>query len=259
MKIRKDFVTNSSSSSFIIGKKDDETITVESVFQMIKKFYREYLKKRDAAIMYTAEHPELRLAYVEKDNYCSFKFIDNKKWDDQNTAIDKELRKKFSISVWDCFDKNYDWLECKTYQDYEKYWIEKMKNDTNYRVHAPFTITDFFEEKEVDWLHYNYKDKQKDINHVNSKSDILSWYFPYAEEAFEDKNCEMCTNNGWCDKEKCELQKVMVHGQEVKVPEEQACLYLLGRVCIHSECGYIADYIVDKLREVSEHACNHMG
>ena len=40
---------------------------------------------------------------------------------------------------------------------------------------------------------------------------------------------------------------------------DKACLFLLGRICIHSECGYIPEYVVEKLSEVSEYACNHMG
>ena len=26
-----------------------------------------------------------------------------------------------------------------------------------------------------------------------------------------------------------------------------------------TECGYIPDYVVDKLREISNYSCNHMG
>ena len=42
-------------------------------------------------------------------------------------------------------------------------------------------------------------------------------------------------------------------------PKEKACLYLLGRVCIHSESGYILNNVVNKLRDISEYSCNHMG
>ena len=42
MKIRSDFVTNSSSSSFIIGRHDDD-ITVDAVFNIMKGLYQDYL------------------------------------------------------------------------------------------------------------------------------------------------------------------------------------------------------------------------
>ena len=44
MKIRRDFVTNSSSSSFIIGKDGDNT-NIDIIFNIIKEFYIEYLMK----------------------------------------------------------------------------------------------------------------------------------------------------------------------------------------------------------------------
>ena len=44
LKIRNGFVTNSSSSSFIIGKANDNTVTIDSVYQEIKEFYKQYYK-----------------------------------------------------------------------------------------------------------------------------------------------------------------------------------------------------------------------
>lgn len=253
MKIRSDYVTNSSSSSFVIGKKDDESVTIESAFQLIKDFYKEFLSKRDAVIQYIKTKPELGLVY-RKSKYGNYYNFDFTVGNFAKEGLLKEIiERDFGISIWDNFEAEYNWLNCKSYQDYEKYWLDKMTN-SNLGIHAPFTICDFFEEKEVNWLHYN---GDKRVNKVNSKSNILNWYFECAEEVFANKTCEECGASDWCDKEECEKERKLI--TEGNIPENKACLYLLGRICIHSEDCYMPEYVTDKLSIISEYSCNHMG
>ena len=254
MKIRSDFVTNSSSSSFVIGKKDDESTTIESVYQTVKGFYKDFLERRDAAIVYITEHPELKISYVQDEKYS--KFVCSEKDFNTRWKLQDDFEAACGISTWD-YIYDYEWLNCETYAEYEQYWMTQKK--ANPRDDAPFTIADFLEERKVEWLHYNV-DPEYDtgIHKVNSKSEVLNWYFPYADEAFQYAgNCAECGYAEWCDKEEC------VHTREdiltSNIPEDKACLYMMGRVCIHSECGYIPDYVVEKLCRVSEYSCNHMG
>lgn len=258
-KIRYDFVTNSSSSSFVIGKKDDVSVTIESVYQIVRGFYKDFLVARDAAIEHIAEHSELKMQYVKKDGYETFECtekVNEKRW-----KLHDQFEEQCGISVWCVFDESYGWLNCETYSEYEKYWLDKMSATTDWKVHAPFTIGDFLEEREINWLHFGHNTEWCASTHkVDSTSGIVNWYFNNIEEAYKyPETCDGCRDAKYREycQEECAKAKQII--KDENIPEDKACLYLLGRVCIHSESGYIPDYVVEKLHDISEYSCNHMG
>lgn len=231
-------------------------MTIESVYQKIKLYYKEYIDKLNSVISYVNDNPKLKLHYVKKDGYEVFEFAKGSMWDDKNNTIRKTIERDFGIDIWDCFKINQPWIECNTYKDYEKYWIDKMKKENHHSVHAPFTIRSFTEYSPVNWLHFYANDEYYTDDSIGTDSDVLGWYYPYLEEIMK-YNCDTCPNFEWCDKEECFDTRSIIN--EIEFPEDKACLYLLGRICIHSECGYIPDYVVEKLKKDAEYACNHMG
>ena len=262
MKIRTDFVTNSSSSSFIIGKKDDVDVTVESVYQTVRKLYSEMKQKYFDMVDYAKNHYGLNVEIVHKDEFGGRYTI---KWNDVeniNYDIICDLRSKFfyDIQYADLYDREFDneWIQCSTYSDYEKYWINKINeaSDDDY-VFAPFVIFDYSERKpliRVDLGKEGIEDGEV-YPEYDQYSSILDWYYDYVDSAFADEDYKvgMCISRGNYEELKDRIKRE-------NITEDNACLYLLGKVCVYAPDGSpLPSYVQGNLHFISQYGCGHMG
>ena len=252
LKIRNGFVTNSSSSSFIIGKANDNTVTIDSVYQEIKELYKQYYKSCSEMYSYVEKYyPDVFEVVTEKRG----KYLHSKKSWDCTKIADAQLRLMFGLDHYEELPEVIDWINCETYKDYANYWIPRMEIG----VHAPFYIRDFSCDDPYVPLDFSTQMRECSGDNGNGiESDILDWYFPNFEGAVY--GCDRCYAQYYCEKdrsEECDSIAEPFKGKDI--PEDKVCLYVLGKICVCSECGYLPNYVVERLEAMSEYSCKHMG
>ena len=201
MKIRYGFVTNSSSSSFIIAKFD----TVETVYDAIRGFYLDMYKNFDKMVDYCKERKNKHYPQLTKDDNAMTVSFEEKYPYDKKKKINYELENLFGLSSWDYLSIKMKQVmeDCKTYEEFLK----------NFDKEPPFTI-EVFKDMPID----DY-----------SREEIIDWY---SDDDLDTYYIDTPEN----------LEKM-----------------LQDKVIVCSECGWIADYVVKKLSEISISYCNHMG
>ncbi len=252
MKIRNGFVTNSSSSSFIIGKANDDTVTIDSVYQEVKELYKQYYKSCSEMYNYVEKYyPDVFEVVTEKRG----KYLHSKKTWDCTKIVDAQLRLMFGLDHYEELPEEIGWINCDTYKDYVNFWIPRMEIG----VHAPFYIRDFSCNDPYVPLDFSTQMRECSGDNGNGiESDILDWYFPNFEGAVY--GCDRCYAQYYCEKdrsEECDPMAELFKGKDI--PEDKVCLYVLGKICVCSECGYLPNYVVERLEAMSEYSCNHMG
>lgn len=256
MKFRKDFVTNSSSSSFIIGKYGDG-IDKNTVYELVRHIYKEFLdiKKR---LMPVAK--DYGICWdVERECFTYIKF--GKITDElraERKEINARLKKDFGVELCDLyFYHNFEWLKCETYDDFVEFFGGKDAKDAYGFSMRPFDIIDFEKETEMP--------DGKLFKDSFDYQEIIDWYLPCVLFPSEEQNYDLEGNYigecGECpfnhNKEACE--KFKSNEKEGKYTKETLVCKVLGKIGVISYCGYIPEYVVEKLGAKSNVYCNHMG
>ena len=195
MKYRCGFVTNSSSSSFII-KKEKSLNSVEEVFSYMKDLYIDWGKRRDEFIKYCKENEQF---IVDEENY-SVKLKDTKCFSDKWKQINNLLEKMFGFGLWSSLHYDINWtIECKTYKEFLTY----QKKHNKYEG-FPFIILDF-------------SNNENDYE----KREIFGWYFSCFDYDNDDISCDNCNQ-----KEKCEHETKIIDVLNHKFAISSECGYI---------------------------------
>ena len=230
MKIRKDFVTNSSSSSYIISKNNIYK-SQEDIYQYIRQITKEYIQKLTDALN------ELEELYILTKDYKLIDKSTNKQVEPiKLAAILSDIKNKYELDIYDLYDLKvsytlskdilYKIINNKTYADY-------CDHNGN---HNSFIIIDLTNDNNIDDYSYD---------------EIINWYISCYNDV-KRYNCEYCNA---INKEYCYIPNN-------NYTSDTPFYSIFGEYAVYEEDGIelrLPDYIKNKLSNISNFCCGHMG
>lgn len=229
MKIRKDFVTNSSSSSFIISK-NSEYNNEESIYQHIKSIVIEYKQILDNI------SNKLDKQYILNKNY-TISDKNNKQSDKLFDSINDDIYSKYEeISIYDIFDyKNYNHI---------KELLDRIINNNTYTEYS---------KSNTDQESFRIVDLSNENNTDGAISNIAGWYIGcYNDDTVDRYKCKYCD----------EVSKDYCYIANNNYSSDTKMYTILGKYAIYEEDGMkyrLPDYIKLRLDNISDYSCWHMG
>lgn len=137
MKIRLGFVTNSSSSSFILKRIGGKPGCIDEVYQEMLNLYSSALSKVTEMVEFGVQWGIIQAGQTAKDLYNRFlDEIYKPNMSSKFKTFEDAFVRKFDTSILDIDLSRFDlgWMQCKTYTEYLAYF-EKLSD-------APFIIID---------------------------------------------------------------------------------------------------------------------
>lgn len=236
MKCRQDFVTNSSSSSFIFGLPGGNDLSVEILFRQMQIWSRELFRlvdNIDNTLKTTMYHKYEAIQKLRKQNYLELSFDDlrYRRQESQNNLKGVEFQRyfyslldvnnyklsgehffDFYINEYNVLSKMKKFITYKSYNDYKKDSMRPFN----------FTIVDFKNIKDTD---------------IGIVDEIVHWY---------------------CDEGDIELGTYFYRNytkSEVKTKAYSE----LGEVAVYSDSNFLPGVLEDIMEQLVILSCGHMG
>ncbi|MCI8630603.1 MAG: hypothetical protein HFE57_14130 [Firmicutes bacterium] len=239
MKYRLDFITNSSSSSFIFGKPNENTIIIDDVYNIIKKLASDLIDIIDAIDKIASTTSEFKEYYLNLRGYKNilsrFDVYDRLRNDKNFQQTVMEEFKKHNITLQDDSKKpntsfTYtSFLFCYT-DNYDISWIRQIAEDSHLFCSD---AVDFREEK----YHSNEEYKEK-------IEECLDWYL-------SDSTLDDYREFDW------DLGELREFREDVSVYD--LAYQYLGEVALLGDDPCMPSFLYDYLKTKVDFACMHMG